>query len=130
VTVRQRRLPGARDAADDLDRLGGVGEAQPGDGGDLQGAELDAAVAMVAGAVHHRDLPPRQPDQLGVEGGLVGLDDQQVVGAAVDQEGGVVALGVQRVLCRGGCYAEVVGGGRWWGDRAGGIGIITGLALG
>jgi hypothetical protein len=32
-----------------------------------------------------------------VQGGLVGLDDQQVLGAAVDEEGGVVALGVERV---------------------------------
>jgi hypothetical protein len=52
---------------------------------------------MVAGAVHHRDLPPRQPGQLGVQSRLVGLDDQQVVSAAADQEAGVVALGVQRV---------------------------------
>ena len=74
-----------------------MGEAQAGDGGDLQGPQLDAPVAMVAGAVHHRDLPPRQPGELGVQTGLVGLDDQQVVGAAVDQEAGVVALGVQRV---------------------------------
>jgi hypothetical protein len=40
---------------------------------------------------------PRQPGQLGVQSRLVGLDDQQVVSAAADQEGGVVALGVQRV---------------------------------
>jgi hypothetical protein len=85
------------DAADDLDRLGGVGKAQAGDGGDLQGSDLDAAVAMLAGAVHHRDLPPRQPGQLGVQRRLVGLDDQQVLGTAADQEAGVVALGVQRI---------------------------------
>jgi hypothetical protein len=97
VTARQRRLAGGADAADDLDRLGGMREAQAGDGRDLQGPELDAAVAMVAGAVHDRDLPPRQPGQLGVQRGLVGLDDQQVVGAAVDQEAGVVALGVHGV---------------------------------
>jgi hypothetical protein len=77
--------------------LGGVREAQAGDGGDLQGPQLDAAVAMVAGAVHDRDLPPPQPGQLGVQGRLVGLDDQQGVGAAVDQEAGVVALGVHGV---------------------------------
>jgi len=74
-----------------------VRKAQPGDGGDLQGPQLDAAVALVAGAVHDRDGPPRQPGQLAVQGWLVGLDDQQVLGAAVDQEAGVVALGVQRV---------------------------------
>jgi hypothetical protein len=52
-------------------------------------------MAVVAGAVHDRDLPPRQPGQLGVQRGLVGLDDQQVLGAAGDQEAGVVALGVK-----------------------------------
>jgi hypothetical protein len=85
------------DAAGDLDRLGGVGEAQAGDGGDLQGADLDPPMAIVAGTVHGWDLPPRQPEELGVRGWLVGLDDQQVASAGVDQEGGVVALGVQRV---------------------------------
>jgi hypothetical protein len=73
------------------------GEAQAGDGGDLQGPDLDPPVAMVAGAVHDRDLVPRQPGELGVQGWLVGLDDQQEVGAAVDQKAGVVALGVQRI---------------------------------
>ena len=52
---------------------------------------------MIAGAVHDRDGPPRQPGELGGQTGLVGLGDQQVLGAAVDQEAGVVALGVQRV---------------------------------
>jgi hypothetical protein len=64
------------------------------------------------------DLPPRQLGQLSVQTRLVGLDDQQVVGAAVDQEGGVVALGVQRVLCRGCGYAEVAGG-------AAGVGVTA-----
>jgi hypothetical protein len=39
---------GLSGTTDDLDGLGGVGEAQPGDGGDLQGPDLDAAVAMIA----------------------------------------------------------------------------------
>jgi hypothetical protein len=38
-----------------------------------------------------------RPGELGVQGWLVGLDDQQVGGAAVDQEAGVVALGVHGV---------------------------------
>jgi hypothetical protein len=65
-------------------------------------------MAVVAGAVQHRDLPPRQPGQLIVQTRLVGLDDQQVLGAAVDQEAGVVALGcgarlmARSPLCRGG----------------------------
>jgi hypothetical protein len=84
------------DSASDLDCLGGVGEAQAGDGRDLQGPDLDAAVGVLAGAVHHRDLPPRQPGELGVQGWLVGLDDQQVVGAAVDEKAGVVALSGSR----------------------------------
>ena len=46
------------DAADDLDRLGGVREAQAGDGGDLQGPDLDAAwpwsrVRSMTGMVRH-----------------------------------------------------------------------------
>jgi hypothetical protein len=85
------------DTAGDLDRLGGVREPQGGDGGDLQGPDLDAAMGVVEGAVQHRDLPPRQPGELGVQGWLVGPDDQQVVRAAVDQEAGVVALGVHGV---------------------------------
>jgi hypothetical protein len=36
-----------------------------------------------------------QPGQLGVQGWLVGLADQQVLGAAADQEAGVAALGVK-----------------------------------
>jgi hypothetical protein len=73
-----------------------VREPQAGDGGNLQGPDLDAAMGVLAGAIHHRDLPPRQPGELGVQGWLVGLDDQQVGGAAVDQEASVVALGAWR----------------------------------
>jgi hypothetical protein len=68
-------------------------EAQAGDGRDLQGPDLDAAVAVITGAVHDWDLAPRQSGELGVQAWLVGLDDQQVVRAAVDQEAGVLALG-------------------------------------
>jgi len=39
------------DPAGDAQRLGGVGEVQAGDGGDLQPAEFDRAVATVADAV-------------------------------------------------------------------------------
>jgi hypothetical protein len=83
----------------------------------LQAAELGAAVGAVAGVVGDGDLAPRQGGELAVQGGLVALDDQQVGGVLVgDQPVGVLALGVERVLCRGGCYAEVVGGGRCcWG---------------
>jgi hypothetical protein len=54
-----------------------VREAQAGDSSDLQGPDLDAAMAMLAGAVHHRDGPPRQAGELAVQGRLVGLDDQR-----------------------------------------------------
>jgi hypothetical protein len=96
VTVRQRRLPDARTRRVAWIPWGGVRKAQAGHGRDLQGPDLDPPMAMITGAVHDRDLAPRQSGQLGVQGWLVGLD-QQVVGAAVDEEAGVVALGVQRV---------------------------------
>jgi hypothetical protein len=54
-------------------------------------------MGVLAGAIHDRDLPPRQPGELGMQGWLVCLDDQQVGGAAVDQEAGMVALGVHGV---------------------------------
>jgi hypothetical protein len=75
-----------------------VGEVQTGHGGDLQPAELHAAVAAVAGVVGDGDLAPGQALQLAVEGGLVGLHDQQVGGVLLsDQPVGVLALGVQRI---------------------------------
>jgi hypothetical protein len=52
------------DPAGDPERLGGVGEAQASDRGDLQPAELHAAVAAVAGLVHHGDVAPGQASQL------------------------------------------------------------------
>jgi hypothetical protein len=82
------------DPAGDPQGLGGVGEVQAGDGGDLQAAELGTAVAAVAGVVGDRDLVPRQGLELVVQGGLVGLDDQQVGGVLVgDQPLGVLPLG-------------------------------------
>jgi hypothetical protein len=81
-----------------------------GDG--LEGAQLDAAVAAVAGAVQLGDAMPGKAGTAVQQGGLVGLDHQQVVGVlAGDQELGGRGVGLQRVLCRGGCYAEVAGGG-------------------
>ena len=61
-------------AAADLDGLGGVREVDAGgDGQDLQGADLAAAVsaAGVTGGV--RDSRPGQVGQLLVQGGLVAL---------------------------------------------------------
>jgi hypothetical protein len=75
-----------------------VGEVQAGNGGDLQAAGLDPAVAAVAGAVGDRDLAPGQSLELLVQGGLVGLDDQQVGGVLdADQPVGVLTLGVEGV---------------------------------
>ncbi|GAA2418848.1 hypothetical protein GCM10010404_91790 [Nonomuraea africana] len=59
---------------------------------------LLAAVSAVALPITDRDLLPQQSLELGVQGGLILLDDQQVVGVLLGhQEGGVIALGVQGV---------------------------------
>jgi hypothetical protein len=82
--------------AGDLQGLGGVGEVEFPDAGDLEGAQLDPAVGVVAAAVHNRDFVPWQPDELGVQRWLVRFDDEQVVGMlAGHEELSVVALGVQ-----------------------------------
>jgi hypothetical protein len=57
-----------------------VGEVQASDGGDLQAAQFHPVVAAVAGTVGDGDLAPGEAGELVVEGGLVGLDDQQVGG--------------------------------------------------
>src|SRR6266498_557999 len=62
---------------------------------------------------------------------LVALDHQQIGRPTVlDQGASVGALGVERILCRGRCYAEVAGGAAAvGGERAGEVGIITGPGL-
>ena len=76
----------------------GVREADSGgDGGELDGALLDSAVAGVGGAVRDRDLRPGQRGEFGEQPRLVGLDGEQVVGSASGEVGGVAALGVQGV---------------------------------
>jgi hypothetical protein len=52
-----------------------VREAEVADRDGLEGADLDAAVATVAGAVGDRDVVPGQDGAAFQEGGLVGLDD-------------------------------------------------------
>jgi hypothetical protein len=76
-----------------------MGEGQPGcDGGDLQGAPFGAAVAFVPGLVRDGVLPPGQGGELGVQAGLVALDGDQVVRAALSgQVLGVGALGVKSI---------------------------------
>jgi hypothetical protein len=111
------------DPTGDADRLNSVREVQAGDGGDLQAAEFHAGVAAVAGVVGDGDLAPGQGGQLVVQGGLVGLDDQQVGGVlGGDQPVGVGVLGVERVggdhsagevqpLQQGSELGDLVGGG-------------------
>ena len=70
------------------------GKARPAaNGGDFEGAPFGAAVAAFTLGMGHRDLAPGQGGKLGVQAGLVALDDQQLVGAALGQEGGVLTLG-------------------------------------
>jgi translation initiation factor IF-2 len=71
-----------------------MGEAEAVDADGLKGADLDAAVAAVTGAVQHRDAVPGQALAARQQGGLVGLDTKQVVGVLLaDQE-----LGGRRVV--------------------------------
>jgi hypothetical protein len=73
-----------------------VREAQPAHRDRLQGADLHPAVGAVAGAVQHRHLPPGQPDTSVQQGGLVGLDGEQVVRAlGGDQELCGLSMGVE-----------------------------------
>ena len=59
------------------DGLGGVREGEPlGDGGDLQGAVLATAVTAAAGVAGDRHLGPGQGGGLGVQAGLVALDQE------------------------------------------------------
>jgi hypothetical protein len=70
-------------AAHDPDGLGGAGEGQaPGHGGDFQGAPLGAAVPAFPLGIGGRHVAPGQGSELGVQAGLVALDDQQVVRAS------------------------------------------------
>jgi hypothetical protein len=86
------------DPAGDADRLGGVGEVQASDGGDLEPAELDPAMAAVTGVVLGGDVAPGQDLELLVQRGLVVLHDQHVGGVLdADQPVGVFTLGVERV---------------------------------
>jgi hypothetical protein len=74
------------------------GKVEASDGGDLQTADLHAAVAAVVGVVGDGDLAPGQALQLVVQGGLIGLGDQDVGGAFLgDQPLGVGVLGMHGV---------------------------------
>jgi hypothetical protein len=60
--------------AGDLEDLGGVGEPEMVDRDGLEGADLDAAVAAVAGVVQLGDQAPGRALAAVQQGGLVGLD--------------------------------------------------------
>jgi hypothetical protein len=84
--------------AGDLDDLRGVREPEVVDGDGLEGAQLDATVAAVAGAVSDGDAIPGQTGAAVQQRGLVGLDGEQVVGLlAVHEELGGLRVGLQRV---------------------------------
>jgi hypothetical protein len=91
--------PLVTDFAGQPDGLGGVGEAEPVAGDDLQAADLVAAVSTVVGFGLYRDLRPGQCFELPVQGRLIPLDDMDVRRPPVgDQPVRVFAVGVQRVL--------------------------------
>jgi len=106
-----------------------VREVQAGDGGDLQAAELNSAVAPVAGVVSDGDLTPGQDLELVVERGLVAFDDEQVGGVLVgDQPIGVLSLGVERIGSdHGGGEVQALQQRPELGDLVGG-GVQLGLA--
>jgi hypothetical protein len=85
--LRHRRPASGRTRRVIPDGLSGGG-SQACDGGDLEAAELHACVAAVAGLVSDADVAPGQGGELVVQGGLVGLDGQQL--------GGVLTLGGAR----------------------------------
>jgi len=77
----------------------GVGEPDPGrDGNQLQGAVLSSAVALGVLVMNVRHLRPGHVTQLGVQGGLVAFDDEDVPAAVLVQVSGVGPLGVQGVF--------------------------------
>jgi hypothetical protein len=96
--------------AHDLEGLAGFGVVDVGEGRGLQSADLVAvvcagALVVVEGdrpvqgvAVEPGGFPPGQLVELGVQGGVVALDQGDVVGLLLlDEEAGVVVLGEQGV---------------------------------
>ena len=64
----------------------------------FEGAQLDAAVGPVAGAVQHRHVTPRQAGAARQQGGLVGLDREPGVRVLLGhQELGCLGVGVEGV---------------------------------
>ncbi|CAM5621904.1 hypothetical protein SCANM124S_06992 [Streptomyces canus] len=75
----------------DLDRLAGAGEEQVADGGDLDPADLGAAMAAVPGAALKRDFFPGQGLELLAQLLLVAFDNRDVVGPAAREVSGMLA---------------------------------------
>ncbi|MEU3616335.1 hypothetical protein ABZ725_29030 [Streptomyces sp. NPDC006872] len=71
------------------------GKQQVVDGGDLDPADLRAAVADALDSALERDVPPGKRFDLLLKLLLVVLDDHDVVGLAGEEVLGVLALGVQ-----------------------------------
>jgi hypothetical protein len=79
--------------------LAGVRELDPrGDGDDLEGTDLAAAVAGLGAAMTHLDLWSRESGELAAQRGLVAFHREHPVRTTGVQVGDVLALGVQRVL--------------------------------
>jgi hypothetical protein len=78
---------------------GGMREGPPGGhGGDLHGAPFGTAVGLASGVVSDGDLPRGQGGELSAQAGLVALDGDQVMCAALaGQVLGVAVLGVQGI---------------------------------
>jgi hypothetical protein len=95
----------------------------------LEAAQLDAAVAAVAGAVGDRDAVPGQAGAAVQQGGLIGLDHQQVVRLLdADQELGSLGVGLQRI--RGDHDPGKVQGRQQRGERGHLLGRAADLTLG
>jgi hypothetical protein len=77
------------------------GKGEPVHGDDFEGTQLHAAVAAVAGAVQDGYVVPGQPLAAVEQGGLVGLDGEQVVRPLVLMRNSAASawvwMGVQRV---------------------------------
>jgi hypothetical protein len=84
--------------AGDLEDLRGVREPEMVHRDGLEGAQLDPAVGLVARAIQDGNTVPGKLGAALEQGGLVGLDGQQVVRPLGDHEElGGVAVGLQRI---------------------------------
>lgn len=83
--------------AHDLDRLAGAGVVEVGERGAFEAADFVTVVGPLTSAVPERDVPPGQLCDLGIQAGMVLLDDSHVVGTTADQIGAVIALGMQGI---------------------------------